>query len=97
MLVLTRKTDETIMIGNEITITILEVRGDSVKIGISAPRSVGVHRGEVVRDVAVENLSAAASQATPEDLLNLIRAAGAAASHKETPAATDLSAEKPHE
>lgn len=76
MLVLTRKTDETIMIGNDITITILEVRGDSVKIGISAPRSVSVHRGEVVSDVAGENLSAAGASTTPQDLLALLHAAG---------------------
>lgn len=76
MLVLTRKTDETIMIGDDITVTILEVRGDSVKIGISAPRSVAVHRGEVLSDVAGENLSAAASAVTPKNLLDLLRAAG---------------------
>lgn len=76
MLVLTRKTDETILIGPDIAITILEVRGDSVKIGISAPRSVAVHRGEVISGVAGENISAAKTL-TPADLVELLRAAGA--------------------
>ncbi len=47
MLVLTRKTNQTIIIGDEIEISILSVSGDKVRVGIEAPRSVGVFRKEV--------------------------------------------------
>ncbi|MEZ6061311.1 MAG: carbon storage regulator CsrA [Planctomycetaceae bacterium] len=47
MLVLSRQRDETIVIGDSIRITIVEVRGDKVRIGIDAPRDVTVHRQEV--------------------------------------------------
>ena len=47
MLVLSRQRDETIMIGDQIRITIVEVRGDKVRIGIEAPKDVSVHRQEV--------------------------------------------------
>ncbi len=48
MLVLTRKHNETLHIGNDIVITIVRVRGDSVRIGIQAPKEIGVMRGELV-------------------------------------------------
>lgn len=47
MLVLTRKTSESIMIGDEIEVSVLSVAGDKVRIGIDAPRSIGVFRKEV--------------------------------------------------
>ena len=47
MLVLTRKTTESIQIGDEISITVLEVRGNQVRLGIDAPRQVPVHRLEI--------------------------------------------------
>jgi len=47
MLVLSRNTDEKIHIGNNIVITVVEVRGDRVRIGIDAPREVSVHRQEI--------------------------------------------------
>lgn len=47
MLVLSRQSDETIIIGDNIRITIVEVRGDKVRIGIDAPRDVAVHRQEI--------------------------------------------------
>lgn len=47
MLVLSRLKDEVIVIGNDITITVLEIRGDKVRLGIDAPRTVPVHRLEV--------------------------------------------------
>jgi len=61
VLVLTRRIDESIIVGNEITITVLEVRGDQVRIGIQAPRSVQVHREEVFRQIEEENAQAARS------------------------------------
>jgi carbon storage regulator len=47
MLVLTRHSNQSIMIGRDVVITVLEVRGDQVRLGISAPRSVDVHREEI--------------------------------------------------
>lgn len=47
MLVLSRKPDETIIIGNNIRVTIIEVRGDKVRLGITAPRDTPVHREEI--------------------------------------------------
>jgi carbon storage regulator len=69
MLVLTRKTGESIIIGDQIVVTVLEVRSDQVRIGIDAPRSVQVHREEVVRRVEGENVAAAASAARARALL----------------------------
>jgi carbon storage regulator len=67
MLVLTRRTGESIVIGNDIVVTVLEVRHDQVRIGIDAPRSVQVHREEVFNQVMQENAAAVASAA---DLAN---------------------------
>lgn len=47
MLVLTRRANQSIMIGSDVVVTVLEVRGDQVRIGITAPRSIEVHREEV--------------------------------------------------
>ncbi|MCC6729081.1 MAG: carbon storage regulator CsrA [Chthonomonadales bacterium] len=58
MLVLTRKPDQSIMVGNEIEITILEVRGEQVRMGIRAPRAVSVHRKEVFDQIREENRAA---------------------------------------
>ncbi len=58
MLVLTRKPDQSIMVGNEIEITVLEVRGEQVRVGIRAPRNVTVHRKEVYEQIRDENRSA---------------------------------------
>lgn len=52
MLVLTRKVDEAIHIGDDITITIVEIDRNTVRVGISAPRSVAVHRAEVYTSIA---------------------------------------------
>lgn len=51
MLVLTRKLNERIMIGDNIIITVVEVRGDKVRIGITAPDSTAIHREEVYRAI----------------------------------------------
>ncbi|HWH31232.1 MAG TPA: carbon storage regulator CsrA [Egibacteraceae bacterium] len=63
MLVLTRRTGESIVIGNNIVVTVLEVRHDQVRIGIDAPRTVQVHREEVFNQVLRENTAAVASAA----------------------------------
>ncbi|MBR1623556.1 MAG: carbon storage regulator CsrA, partial [Pseudobutyrivibrio sp.] len=60
MLALTRKTGDAIMINNNIEITVLEVRGDQVKIGISAPKEVSIYRKEVYLEIQKENEAAQA-------------------------------------
>ena len=59
MLVLSRRVGESVMIGDDITVTVLEVRGDIVRLGIDAPRDVKVHREEVYREVEASNRAAA--------------------------------------
>lgn len=69
MLVLTRKVGEAIVIGNGMVVRVLGVRGDQVRIGVDAPRSVPVHREEVYREVEQTNADAAASAARAAALL----------------------------
>jgi carbon storage regulator len=74
MLILSRKTNEKIMIGDEISLTIIEIRGDQVKIGIEAPKSVKVFRQEVFEAIQNENRAAAVSGANLETLSGIITA-----------------------
>jgi carbon storage regulator len=62
MLVLSRKKDESIMIGDEVEITIVDVRGDKVRLGITAPKSIPVHRREVYNAIQREKKAAAAKE-----------------------------------
>ena len=66
MLVLTRKGNQSIVIGDEIEVVVLEVRGEQVRIGIKAPRNVSVHRKEIYEQIREENV--AASEVNPEDI-----------------------------
>jgi carbon storage regulator len=59
MLVLSRRTGESVVVGEDVTITVLEVRGDVVRIGIDAPRSVAVHRAELLEQLEHSNREAA--------------------------------------
>ncbi len=59
MLVLSRQRDETIMIGDEIEVTVVDVRGDKVRLGINAPTRIAVHRKEVYEAIKRENEQAA--------------------------------------
>jgi carbon storage regulator len=59
MLVLSRQRDESIVIGDNIVVTIVDVRGDKVRLGIEAPREVSVHRREVYEAIQRENQQAA--------------------------------------
>jgi len=62
MLVLTRKVNESIMIGDDVKITVVEVRGDQVKLGITAPKQIAVHREEIFLEIQKENIKAAESK-----------------------------------
>ena len=67
MLVLTRKTNQSIMIGDEIEVSVLAVSGDKVRIGISAPRDVPVFRKEVYLSIQEERLGRTAVDSDPAD------------------------------
>ena len=59
MLVLSRQRDESIIIGDNVVITVVDVRGDKVKLGIDAPKEISVHRREVYEAIQRENRQAA--------------------------------------
>ncbi len=59
MLVLSRHRDESIMIGDDVVVTIVDIRGDKVRLGIDAPTSIPVHRQEVYEAIKRENQKAA--------------------------------------
>lgn len=63
MLVLSRRIGESIVIGEDVEITVLEVRGDVARIGIRAPRSIAVHRAELLRELEETNKEAASPSA----------------------------------
>jgi carbon storage regulator len=65
MLVLSRHRDESIMIGDDIVVTIVDIRGDKVRLGIEAPSAIPVHRQEVYEAIQRENRKAA--QLKPEE------------------------------
>jgi carbon storage regulator len=69
MLVLSRHRDESIMIGDEIVVTIVDSRGDKVRLGIQAPTDIPVHRREVFDAIQRENRRAA--ELTPNDTTDL--------------------------
>ena len=75
MLVLSRRIGESVVVGDDITITVLEVRGDVVRVGIDAPRSVAVHRAELLEQLESSNREAAsASEDAVESLRKALRA-----------------------
>lgn len=61
MLVLTRRHNESIMIGDSVEITVIEVKGEQVKLGISAPKDIIVHRKEIYMAIQRENIDASKS------------------------------------
>ena len=71
MLVLSRHRDESIMIGDDVVVTIVDIRGDKVRLGIDAPTSIPVHRQEVYEAIQRENKQA--SQIDPAAAKNLKR------------------------
>lgn len=72
MLALSRKKDEAIIINNDVEIKIIEIKGDQVKIGITAPKSVPIYRKEVYLQIEEANKEAAESVNNAEELKNLL-------------------------
>ena len=71
MLVLTRKSNQSVMIGDDIEVTVLSIIGEKVRIGIQAPREIPVFRKEVYLEIQQQNVAARASaQAEVNDALN---------------------------
>ena len=70
MLILTRKSNESIIIGNNIEVRILDLRGDQVSLGFTAPRTISIHRKEIFEAIQQENKQAAGGR---EQVLDSIR------------------------
>lgn len=71
MLALSRKINESIMIGHDIEITVLEIKGEQVKIGINAPKSVPLYRKEIYMQIQEANKEAVSTETSPEELKKL--------------------------
>ncbi len=69
MLVLARRINESIIIGDDIEVVVVDMKGDQIKLGIRAPRSVSVHRAEVYKEIQEQNRQAAGSM--PQSLAEL--------------------------
>lgn len=72
MLALARKLNESIMIGSDVEVTLLEIKGDQVKIGISAPKSVPIYRKEIYLQIQDANKEAASQEVNMESIKNLL-------------------------
>ena len=73
MLALTRKLNESIMIGNDVEITILDIKGDQVKLGINAPKSVPVYRKEIYLQILESNKEAVEGNASIDTFNKLLK------------------------
>lgn len=67
MLILTRRVGETLMIGDDVTVTVLGVKGNQVRIGVNAPKDVSVHREEIYERIKKEQAAEGEAPQNPED------------------------------
>ncbi len=72
MLVLSRKTNESIMIGDDIEVSVIEITGKTIKLGIEAPKDIVVHRKEVYEAIKDENLQAVRKKSPKENIVSLL-------------------------
>jgi len=68
MLILTRRAGETLMIGDEVTVTVLGVNGNQIRLGINAPREIEVHRSEIYERIQTEKEGEQAENQQPESV-----------------------------
>jgi len=68
MLVLARRHNESIMIGDDIEVVVIDIKGDQVKLGIKAPKTIAVHRKEIYQEIKEENIAALDSKVGEDDL-----------------------------
>ena len=92
MLVLSRRKDESIVIGDNIHVTVVDIRGDAVRLGITAPKDIPVYRKEIYEAIQRENLEAAQSKA---DGLDAFKGAFPPAPPPRPPAAPGKAPEAP--
>jgi carbon storage regulator len=71
MLVLARRLNESIIIGDDIEVVVIDIKGDQVKLGIRAPKRITVHRKEIYEEIQQENIAAMKSDFKPETLRDL--------------------------
>jgi carbon storage regulator len=76
MLILTRRVGETVMIGEDITVTVLGVKGNQVRIGVNAPRNVAVHREEIFERIKREEAGEGATHEDDSGSASMLGAAG---------------------
>ncbi|MDF2524809.1 MAG: hypothetical protein K0R31_2450 [Clostridiales bacterium] len=74
MLVLTRKKGQSIILGDDVEITIIDIQGDQVRLGVNAPKSVSIHRKEVYMEIQEENKKAA--DAGPVSMKDIMKSKG---------------------
>jgi carbon storage regulator len=65
VLILTRRIGETVMIGDEVTVTVLRVKGNQVRLGVNAPKTISVQREEIFHRIKHENAEPAQAETTP--------------------------------
>ena len=73
MLILSRKTNESIIIGDNVEVMVVEIKGDQVKLGINAPKEVSLYRGEIYEAIQNENKEAAKTTLPPADVARLFK------------------------
>jgi len=91
MLILTRRTQESLMVGDKVTVTVLAVKGNQVRIGVSAPKEIPVHRSEIYERIR----SGAPAPAAPVRALFAPAPAGGATPHAHEATSSNPSAEVP--
>jgi carbon storage regulator len=72
MLILTRRVGETLMVGDEVTVTVLGVKGNQVRIGVNAPREIAVHREEIYERIKAEQAQGNEQEQDPEQIGNTV-------------------------